>query len=133
MLNEYAYCPRLYHLMHVEGRWEDNVYTSEGRHVHRRVDQLDHVLPYPDRGEDRTASSEQTDDDEPPKVSRSVPLASERLGLTAKLDLVSTAAPTPFPSRRSAAAFRRIQTDHGARARSTDGAGSLAARVRLRM
>jgi len=21
MLNEYAYCPRLFHLMHVEGRW----------------------------------------------------------------------------------------------------------------
>ncbi|NLY02219.1 MAG: Dna2/Cas4 domain-containing protein, partial [Rhodopirellula sp.] len=37
MLNEYAYCPRLFHLMHVEGRWADNVYTVEGRAVHRRV------------------------------------------------------------------------------------------------
>ncbi|NLX20508.1 MAG: Dna2/Cas4 domain-containing protein, partial [Phycisphaerae bacterium] len=45
MLNEYAYCPRLFHLMHVEGRWADNVYTVEGRAVHRRVDKLDHVLP----------------------------------------------------------------------------------------
>jgi cysteine desulfurase/selenocysteine lyase len=31
MLNEFAYCPRLFHLMHVEGRWADNVYTVEGR------------------------------------------------------------------------------------------------------
>lgn len=34
MLNEYAFCPRLFHLMHVKGRWVDNVYTVEGRHAH---------------------------------------------------------------------------------------------------
>lgn len=45
MLNEYAYCPRLFHLMHVEGRWADNAYTVEGRNVHRRADRIDHVLP----------------------------------------------------------------------------------------
>ena len=45
MLNEYAYCPRLFHFMHVEGRWADNQYTIEGRHAHRRVDALDHLLP----------------------------------------------------------------------------------------
>lgn len=104
MLNEYAYCPRLFHLMHVEGRWADNQYTVEGRHVHRRVDQVDHLLP------DAEASSSAADDpavagkgdkagkaakappagDEPPIVSRSVPLSSERLGLSAKLDLVAT-------------------------------------------
>ncbi len=97
MLNEYAYCPRLFHLMHVEGRWADNAYTIEGRHTHRRVDQLDHVLP--------NASGEQCDkanaddpeisptqgDDDPPDIARSVPLGSDALGLTAKLDLVATA------------------------------------------
>jgi CRISP-associated protein Cas1 len=98
MLNEYAYCPRLFHLMYVEGRWDDNVYTVEGKHAHRRVDQLDHVLPDPDASEnERPASSRPTDDDEPPQVSRSVPLASERLGLTAKLDLVSTAGSDAVP------------------------------------
>lgn len=98
MLNEYAYCPRLFHLMHVEGRWDDNVYTVEGKHAHRRVDRLDHVLHDPDQAvEDRPASSQATDDDEPPKISRSVPLASERLGLTAKLDLVSTASSEAVP------------------------------------
>lgn len=88
MLNEYAYCPRLFHLMHVEGRMEVNEFVAEGRHVHRRVDKLDHVLPDAD-GDDKP--SEGPDDgDEPPEISRSVPLGSESLGLTAKLDLVST-------------------------------------------
>ena len=49
MLNEYVYCPRLFHLMHVEGSWEDNVCTVEGKHVHRRVDKLDQCCPTPTR------------------------------------------------------------------------------------
>jgi CRISPR-associated protein Cas1 len=98
MLNEYAYCPRLFHLMHVEGKWDDNVYTVEGKHAHRRVDQLDHVLPDPDTSADEPSrSSQPMDEDEPPQVSRSVPLAAERLGLTAKLDLVSTAGSEAVP------------------------------------
>jgi len=96
MLNEYAYCPRLFHLMHVEGRWADNAYTIEGRDAHRRVDRLDHVLPdaeaaEPDEDEENEAG------DEPPQVSRSVSLGSERLGITAKLDLVSTAGDEAVP------------------------------------
>lgn len=96
MLNEYAYCPRLFHLMHVEGRWADNVYTLEGKWVHRRVDKLDHVLP--DAGgeghRDAGAEADQgpmtaAEGDEPPQIVRSVPLGSTRLGITAKLDLVS--------------------------------------------
>lgn len=112
MLNEFAYCPRLFHLMHVEGRWADNVYTIEGQIIHRPVDRLDHVLPDAN-GESQGASStdaeedgrgrdgedprarggrpRQDDGDEPPVITRSVPLDSVRLGLTAKLDLVSTA------------------------------------------
>lgn len=84
MLNEYAYCPRLFHLMHVEGRWADNRFTEEGREVHRRVDRLDHVLPDPG-----SESTEAEADDDRPAVSRSVSLGSARLGLTAKLDLVA--------------------------------------------
>jgi len=94
MLNEYAYCPRLFHLMHVEGRWADNHYTAEGRHTHRRVDALDHVLPEAGTGkvghaEPDTIKSPKGDD--PPSITRSVPLQSADLGLTGKLDLVSTA------------------------------------------
>ncbi len=98
MLNEYAYCPRLFHLMYVQGRWADNGYTVEGRNVHRRVDQLDHVLPDPDaqwssQSETTTTGKQQNAPigDEPPTITRSVVLGSDDLGLTAKLDLVSTA------------------------------------------
>jgi len=122
MLNEYAYCPRLFHLMHVEGRWADNAFTVEGSAVHRRVDQIDHLLPdavdasaataaacsvatdgaaaspgptdsspKPSAKKGKGKSAARLDNDEPPVVSRSVPLDSPTLGLTAKLDLVSTA------------------------------------------
>ncbi len=87
MLNEYAYCPRLFHLMHVEGRWADNRFTEEGREVHRRVDRLDHVLPDP--GSDSDPDDDAPGDDRP-AVSRSVSLGSESLGLSGKLDLVAT-------------------------------------------
>jgi CRISPR-associated protein Cas1 len=102
MLNEFAYCPRLFHLMHVEGRWEDNAYTVEGQAVHRRVDQLDHVLtePAPERStpaDTESRNSARGSDDEPPVIARSVQLASETLGLVAKLDLVSTAADEAVP------------------------------------
>jgi CRISPR-associated protein Cas1 len=105
MLNEYAYCPRLFHLMHVEGRWADNVYTVDGRNVHARADRLDHVLPdaatttapVDDAGAAETAAdtpssdSSETPGDEPPTITRSVVLGSPQLGITGKLDLVSTA------------------------------------------
>jgi CRISPR-associated protein Cas1 len=94
MLNEYAYCPRLFHLMQMEGRWEDNAYTVEGRNAHRRVDRIDHALPDPDDEPDTPAAA---GGDEPPVVSRSVSLGSERLGITAKLDLVSTAGTEALP------------------------------------
>lgn len=115
MLNEFAYCPRLFHFMHVEGVFEDNHYTVQGRTVHRRVDQLDHILPdasSPDTPPDSDppaaeaaplfsspaeANGQASTGDEPPVVSRSVPVASEALGLTGKLDLVSTVGDEAVP------------------------------------
>ncbi len=100
MLNEYAYCPRLFHLMHVDGRWAENQYTVEGTAVHRRVDRIDHVLPDPEGDPTSGGNGETTGDsgsDEPPRVSRSVSLSSTVLGLTAKLDLVSTAGDEAVP------------------------------------
>ena len=111
MVVRFSYCPRLFHLMYVEGRWADNAYTIEGRHVHRRVDQVDHVLPggkEPSEGDaadraDAARARRKGDDDETPEVSRSVSLASEELGLTAKLDLVATAGDeaAPVETKRS--------------------------------
>ena len=94
MLNEYAYCPRLFHFMHVEGRWADNEFTVEGRHAHRRVDALDHLLP---DVKEAKADAEPVAGDEPPAVARSVPLSSDVLGLSAKLDLVAAEGDLAIP------------------------------------
>lgn len=93
MLSEYAYCARLFHFMHVEGLWADNAYTVEGRHTHRRVDKLDHVLPDPSADDD----GDEPEGDAPPDIARSVHLGSERLGLVGKLDLVSVAGSEAVP------------------------------------
>lgn len=85
MLSEYSYCPRLFHLMHVEGRWEDNEYTLEGKEAHRRVDKRNQPLP------------DVTEGDDPPAVSRSVNLGSNTLGLVGKLDLVETQGTIALP------------------------------------
>ena len=94
MLNEYAYCPRLFHFMHVEGRWADNVYTEEGRETHRRVDHLDHVLP---DAEPESDDEQDGEGDAAPIISRSVSLGSPTLGITAKMDLVSTVGDEAVP------------------------------------
>jgi len=94
MLSEFVYCPRVFHLMHVEGRWADNHFTEEGRAVHRRIDKVDHVLPdaQPAAVEEPASESANgdSDGDRPPQISRSVSLSSTALGITAKLDLVAT-------------------------------------------
>jgi len=106
MVNEYAYCPRLFHLEHVEGQWASNEYTEDGKRVHRRVDKLDHVLPDADAAtEERAAAPEakagaQPEGEEPPQVTRSVSLGSPRLGIVGKLDLVSTAGAEAAPVER---------------------------------
>lgn len=74
MLNEYAYCPRLFFLEWVDQLWAPNSDTAEGDWQHRRVDAPGGAAPLPGEGE--------------LKAARSVELASERLGITAKLDLV---------------------------------------------
>jgi CRISP-associated protein Cas1 len=97
MLNEFAYCPRLFHLEHVEGKWADNRFTLEGKEVHRRVDRFDDVLPDAVPGGEATEQEDPDDGDDPPEISRSVKLASERLGIIGKPDLVSTAGDEAVP------------------------------------
>ena len=97
MLNEFVYCPRLFHLMHVEGQWADNVFTAEGNEVHRRVDRFDQLLPDPAAPPSRVDDPADSDGDGPPEVRRSVSLSSIRLGLVAKLDLVSTSGDEAVP------------------------------------
>jgi CRISPR-associated protein Cas1 len=98
MLNEFVYCPRLFYLIHVDGRWAENAHTVSGRQAHRRVDNLEDALPNPQ--EAKASDGSQEYGDPPPVVSRSVSLSSPRLGLTAKLDLVSTADDEALPVER---------------------------------
>jgi CRISPR-associated protein Cas1 len=75
MVNEFAYCPRLFFYEWVEGLFAESVDTVEGSIQHRRVDAKATALP---------------DARELPESihSRSVTLASERLRVIAKMDLV---------------------------------------------
>src|SRR5271168_4117416 len=77
MLNEYAYCPRLFFLEWVDQLWADSADTAEGDWQHRRVDAGGGAAPLPAEGVVKQAWS--------------VELASERLGITAKLDLLESA------------------------------------------
>src|SRR5579885_3304674 len=76
MVNEYAYCPRLFFYEWVEGLFAESVDTVEGAIQHQRVDEKSTPLP--------------AAENLPPQSihSRSVMLASERLRVIAKMDLV---------------------------------------------
>lgn len=83
MINEVLYCERLMYLEWVQGEWAENAFTADGQGVHRKVNEEGKPLreaPEPE--------GEAEKDDAEPYVARSVWLSSERLGITAKLDLV---------------------------------------------
>lgn len=78
MLNEHVYCPRLAYLEWVQGEWADSADTVEGRWRHRRVDKPAGDLPDVEKAEAERIEIH----------ARSITLASRKLGLIAKLDLV---------------------------------------------
>ncbi len=78
MLNEFAYCPRLCYLEWVQGEFADNADTVEGRIRHQAVD----------KGRQRQKAAKDDGEERVKVHERSVSLASERLGLTAKIDLI---------------------------------------------
>ena len=75
-MNEFVYCPRLYYYQFVLGIFVHNSDTIQGRQEHERVDSGKGALAAPGEAVEETIHS------------RSVALASDRLGVTAKLDLV---------------------------------------------
>src|SRR5712675_221435 len=77
MVNEYIYCPRLAFLEWVDSVLADSGDTEEGRRAHVRVDAGGGKLPAPADVDDR-----------PDFLARSVTLASEALGIIAKMDLI---------------------------------------------
>ena len=75
MVNEFAYCPRLFFYEWVEGLFQESVDTVEGTIQHKRVDEKSTALPAPEAL--------------PQSIhARSVQLSSERLRVIAKMDLV---------------------------------------------
>jgi CRISPR-associated protein Cas1 len=83
---EYAYCPRLFYYMEVEGIHVPSEDTAEGARIHRRVDRPS--------VECRPDGSEKPD---PRRTVRSMALTSTALGLTATMDLVEVDGTTAVP------------------------------------
>lgn len=78
MLNEFVYCPRLFFYEWVEGVFQSSSDTLDGQAKHARVDSGQSAMP------------EASDVNGDAIHSRSVTLSSERVGLTAKLDLIES-------------------------------------------
>jgi len=78
MLNEFVYCPRLFYYEWVEGVFQESADTLDGNAKHTRVDSGPSSMPAAaDVGREVIHS-------------RSVTLSSERVGLTAKIDLIES-------------------------------------------
>ena len=79
MLNEFAYCPRLYYLEYVQREWAHSTDTLDGRFVHRRVDQEAGPVPAPENLADQVKLH-----------SRSILIGSDSLGAVARIDLIES-------------------------------------------
>lgn len=88
MVNEILYCERLFFLEWCQREFEDNVFTVDGKIVHRRTDAGRGRLREPSEGEARVDGEQVDATEERPYVARSVWLTSKKLDLTAKLDVV---------------------------------------------
>src|SRR5437763_3526966 len=82
-LNQVTYCQRLYYLEYVESLMQNNEHVEDGLFQHRRVDDPD--LQGRTRKEGGALHT------------RSVQISSEKLGITAKLDLVEEKNGAAYP------------------------------------
>ncbi|MBF0160267.1 MAG: Dna2/Cas4 domain-containing protein [Magnetococcales bacterium] len=99
---EYAYCPRLFYHMQVEGIFVPSSDTEQGAAVHQRVDK-----PSALSGKDETASV----DPDRPKIVRSLVLTDASLGLTATLDLAELTGDKAVPVEYRKGSPRRVAMD----------------------
>ncbi len=109
MLNEFVYCPRLFYYEFVESVFVESADTLRGKALHRRVDCGKGDLP-PAAEQGSEARVQKAENGIPPGEapatpgpqpatgeiihSRSVQMGSDRLGVTAKMDLVEVRAGT---------------------------------------
>jgi CRISPR-associated endonuclease Cas1/CRISPR-associated protein Cas4 len=96
---EFAYCPRLFYYMEVEGIHVASHDTEEGQRIHRRVD--------------APSNRQQPDDAEPaaPRKVRSLTLTSAELALTATLDLAEISGNIAVPVEYRKGRPRRVRED----------------------
>lgn len=78
-LQHYVYCPRQCALIHVEGVWEENLFTLRGQRAHEVVDVAKGMVQ------------------EGVRVEYALPLFSERLGLVGRADVVEFHGEIPYP------------------------------------
>lgn len=78
MVNEFAYCPRLFYLEWVDGQFEHNADTVMGAYRHRAVDRAAGRVPEPELADEL-------------KRATAVMVGSERLGLIAVVDVLENA------------------------------------------
>ena len=101
---EYAYCPRLFYYMEVEGIHVPSADTEQGHRVHRRADAPS------------AAAAQNGDDPDRPAVLRSLTLTSKQLRLTATLDLAEITGSTATPIE-----YRKGRPHHLIGAAGSDG------------
>ncbi|GED57533.1 CRISPR-associated protein Cas4 [Brevibacillus formosus] len=70
-IQHFAFCQRQWALIHIEQQWQENVLTTQGQHVHRRVDE---------DGFDETRGNL--------RIVRSMPVLSEQLKIRGIADMV---------------------------------------------
>jgi CRISPR-associated exonuclease Cas4 len=96
-LQHWSYCPRQCGLIHLEQAFDENVHTLRGQAVHARVDEP---------GVETRAGL---------RVERSLPLASESLGLIGKADVVEFLPDgTPYPVEYKHGRATKAQHGHDA-------------------
>lgn len=129
MLNEFVYCPRLFYYEHVEGVFLHNADTKRGAALHTRVDAGKGALP-PAKSSDEAVDTNDSSPVENPKSkienpevihSRSVSLASDRLGVTAKMDLVEVRPITDTADLLAPLSVRPVDYKAGAPREGDDG------------
>lgn len=106
MINEYAYCPRLFHYEQVLGVFVHNEYTVDGAARHKRVDKEGKGVP---------KSDEKIQE---PVIASSITLSSDEHRVIAKLDLAEfkDGLATPIDYKRG----RPQRTDNGIEAWPSD-------------
>ncbi|MBI4249346.1 MAG: CRISPR-associated protein Cas4, partial [Elusimicrobia bacterium] len=96
MLNEYVYCPRLFHLEHVQGLFRESADTVAGAFQHKRAES--------NRSKVRRKDKEPEAEEQPNFFTKNLSLSSEKLGITGKLDAVEEEGGhwAPLEGKRSA-------------------------------